>query len=155
MNRETILRVVLSGCVAVWVMACAGVGDRWVAPALHPEEEGENLRYCLDCHDAADENMPYRRYVHTPMFMENHRSVAAQRVEVCFMCHASAYCNDCHGVWVELKPSLKNQTDPQRRMPHRGDYITRHRIDGRTNPTACRRCHGNPKTAQTCRPCHG
>lgn len=155
MDKENLLRIVLTGCVAVWFLACAGSGDRWVAPLLHPEEEGENLRLCLDCHDEADENIPYRRYVHTPMFMENHRAVAVQKSEICFMCHSTSYCNDCHGVWVELKPSLKNQTETHRRMPHRGDYISRHRIEGRTNPAACRRCHGNPKTAQTCRPCHG
>jgi hypothetical protein len=32
--------------------------------------------------------------------------------------------------------------------------LTRHRIDGRINPTKCFRCHGAPKTARSCTPCH-
>jgi hypothetical protein len=39
-------------------------------------------------------------------------------------------------------------------MPHRGDYVTRHRIDGRIDPTACFRCHGSPKRAKLCASCH-
>jgi hypothetical protein len=71
------------------------------------------------------------------------------------MCHQPSYCDTCHGVGVELKPSLKNQTRTNRRMPHRGDYLSRHRIDGRMDPVSCLRCHANRKTAKTCRPCHG
>jgi hypothetical protein len=71
------------------------------------------------------------------------------------MCHKQSACDECHGVWVELKPSLKDQTSNYRRMPHRGDYLSRHAIDGRINPASCYRCHGNPETARTCRPCHG
>jgi hypothetical protein len=26
-------------------------------------------------------------------------------------------------------------------MPHTGDYLSRHRIDGRLDPVSCRRCH--------------
>ena len=155
MNRELLLRIVLLVCITGWLLACAATSERWTPPLTHPEEEGENLKYCLDCHDESDANLPYRRYVHTPLFMENHRPVALQNVNVCYMCHQSRFCNDCHGTWNELKPSLKNQAETHRRMPHRGDYLSRHRIDGRIDPISCRRCHGNPKTAQTCRRCHG
>ena len=89
LNKEMILRTILVLVITGWVLACAGTGDRWVPPAIHPEEEGENLKYCTDCHDASDENFAYRRYVHTPIFMENHRSAAAQKVGVCYMCHTS------------------------------------------------------------------
>ena len=149
------LRVFLLLSIAGWVWACAATEEQWNPPMIHPAEEGENLKYCTDCHDASDDNLPYRRYVHTPIFMQNHRPIAVQKVEVCYMCHKTNYCNDCHGVWTELKPSLKNPTDTQRQMPHRGDYISRHRIDGRIDPVSCRRCHGNPQTTRTCRPCHG
>jgi len=155
MNKENILRVILLFSVAGWFWACAATEERWNPPALHPEAEGENLKYCTDCHDDSDGYMPYRRYVHTPMFMGNHRTVASQKVEICYMCHKPNFCNDCHGIWTELKPSIKNQTDTNRQMPHRGDYITRHRFDARIDPISCRKCHGNPKTTQTCRPCHG
>ena len=155
MNKEIVLRIILLAGIVGWLLACAATGERWVPPLAHPDEDGENLKYCLDCHDENDANIPYRRYVHTPLFMENHRPVALQNVEVCYMCHQSRFCNDCHGTWNELKPSIKNQTETYRRMPHRGDYISRHRIDGRIDPVSCKRCHGNPKTSLTCRRCHG
>lgn len=155
MNKIFFLRIVLSSCLAGIILACAGMEPLWIPPKQHPEEEGENLKYCTSCHDAADENINYKRYVHTPMFMENHRPAAIQNAGICYMCHKSSFCNDCHGVRVELKPSIKNQTRTNRRMPHRGDYISRHRIDGRVNPVSCIRCHGNPKTSETCKRCHG
>jgi hypothetical protein len=70
------------------------------------------------------------------------------------MCHQTSFCNDCHATRVELKPSERHKTETYRRMPHRGNYLARHRIDGRVDPTSCFRCHGNPKTARTCSPCH-
>ena len=155
MKKEIILRICLACCFICFILACAATEERWNPPALHPEEEGQDLKYCTDCHDNSDAYIPYRRYVHTPMFMQNHRSVASQKADVCYMCHRPDFCNDCHGVWTELKPSIKNQTDTGRQMPHRGDYIARHRIDARIDPISCKKCHGNPKTTQTCRPCHG
>ena len=124
-------------------------------PLEHPREEGENYRMCTDCHDAEGEDFPYQRFNHTLYFAANHRQVVYQSQQACYMCHTQSHCNDCHGVCVELKPSIKNQTDTRRWMPHRGDYLTRHIIDARVNPTSCFRCHGNPRTAKTCKPCHG
>ena len=150
---ETLQKIILPGLASLTliglILACAATQDNWPPPAAHVREEGEDLRYCLDCHDAADENFPYRRYVHTPLFSENHRHVANQSSRICSMCHKPSYCDNCHGVGIELKPSTKNQTRPDRRMPHTGDYLSRHRIDGRIDPVSCHRCHGNPKTAQT------
>jgi hypothetical protein len=71
------------------------------------------------------------------------------------MCHQQSFCNDCHATYVELKPSIKNQDATYRRSPHRGDWLSRHRIEGSLDPTSCIRCHRNPKTATTCAPCHG
>ena len=156
---ETLQKSILPGLASLilvgLILACAATQDNWSPPATHVREEGEDLRYCLDCHDAADENFPYRRYVHTPLFSENHRHVANQSSRISSMCHKPSYCDNCHGVGIELKPSTRNQTRPDRRMPHSGDYLSRHRIDGRIDPVSCHRCHGTPKTNQTCKPCHG
>jgi hypothetical protein len=38
-------------------------------------------------------------------------------------------------------------------MPHRGDYITQHQIDGRINPAPCFRCHGR-RNNERCAECH-
>lgn len=155
MKKEIYIVIIVSFCFIGLIMACAGRKEQWISTSQHPAEEGENLKYCMECHDETDENIPYRIFVHTPMFMENHRPVAIQHANICHKCHRVSFCGDCHGVRNELKPSIKNQTRTDRRMPHRGDYISRHRIDGRINPASCRRCHRNPKTLESCNPCHG
>jgi hypothetical protein len=38
-------------------------------------------------------------------------------------------------------------------LPHRGDYLNQHMIDGRINPALCARCHGRTDN-QRCRACH-
>ena len=140
---------------AVWV---AAVPTGWPSsaelPLSHPDE-GEDLRRCLDCHDGGDASFPYARFSHTGLFGEKHSHVARTSQRVCEMCHRPSYCSDCHGVRVELKPSLKRHADPRGLSPHRGDYQTRHRIDGRLDPTKCFKCHGSPKTARSCAKCHG
>jgi hypothetical protein len=123
-------------------------------PLQHPREEGD-LRRCSDCHEAEPDGFPFRRYEHTPLFGDNHRFTATGSQRVCDMCHHPSFCGDCHGAGAGLKPSVKNHTDTRRLAPHRGDYLIRHRIDGRLNPAKCFRCHGRPKAAKTCRPCHG
>lgn len=116
------------------------VKDRAVCAMCHP------VSYCNDCH---------ARYVHSADYGINHRVQAYQGEMICATCHDTSFCNDCHATRAGLKPSLKNQAETYRPMPHRGDYLSRHRIDGRMDPTPCFRCHGNPKAAETCVRCHG
>lgn len=143
--------------VLLLVAACAGLQSSFVPPASHPSEAdmGMPLKVCTDCHDARGEYVAYERYIHSADFGDNHRSQAYQGEALCAMCHQTSFCNDCHATSVELKPSLKNQTETYREMPHRGDYLSRHRFDARLDPTSCIRCHGNPKAAETCVRCHG
>ena len=137
------------------ILACATLQTELVAPRIHPDQEGEDVRMCTDCHETSSETIIYERFNHTIKFAEDHGPVARQQVAFCNMCHKQSFCDDCHGVRVELKPSIKNQTENYRRMPHRGDYISRHVIDARINPAPCYRCHANFETTRTCRPCHG
>jgi len=150
-SRLTILLVSL-----LFLAACASLGTDVLLPVQHPPEAelGQRPPNCLDCHEARGEKLPFERFVHNAYFADNHRQVAYQNAQVCSMCHQRNFCSDCHATRVELKPSLKNATETNRRMPHRGDYLTRHRIEGRVDPSSCFRCHGNPKTAQTCAVCH-
>lgn len=124
---------------------------------VHPEEAdlGNKKPRCSACHDEPESGVVHRRFDHNVYFLENHRILARQRPEICAMCHQQSSCNDCHAVSSELKPSLRRQTDTFRRTQHRGDYLSRHRIDGRIDPTSCFRCHGNPKTSKSCVRCHG
>lgn len=136
-------------------VACVALQTDLSAPRLHPDQEGEELKMCTSCHETSAETIVYERFNHTIRFAEDHGQVARQQGAFCNMCHSQSDCDACHGVWVELKPSSKNPTENYRRMPHRGDYISRHIIDARINPAPCYRCHGNFETAMSCRPCHG
>ncbi len=137
--------------------ACAALDSGRDLPRTHPLADvlGFNPTKCTDCHDARDEKLAFGRFVHTPAWAQSHRQPAAQNETVCTMCHQVSFCNDCHANGAGMKPSIKNQGETYRNMPHRGDYLSRHRIDGRVDPTSCFRCHGNPKSAQTCVACHG
>lgn len=122
-------------------------------PAKHPLKEGENLRTCTYCHEA-DESFPFARYNHGLLFGQKHGAPARSNSAVCLMCHDKKQCNTCHHQHAGLKPELKMHGDPRPQSPHRGDYLTRHRIDGRLNPARCLHCHKRPKTSKSCRACH-
>lgn len=136
--------------------ACTSIQRASRFPAKHPVEAdlGKRPPICIDCHDARSDEFVYEQFNHTVFFGEEHRQQAYRNEQVCSMCHQKDFCASCHATRLELKPSIKNQSDTFRRMPHRGDYLARHRIDGRVDPTSCFRCHGNPKTAATCVKCH-
>ncbi|MDO3376731.1 cytochrome C [Geoalkalibacter halelectricus] len=156
MSSRKILTILLAAGLAGLLISCVA-GNGYRPPKTHPPiyELGERRVYCVRCHGYDNKEMVYERYNHTPYFTDNHRLVTYQNEAVCAMCHEQSFCNSCHATRVELKPSLRNQTENFRRTQHRGDYLSRHRIDGRIDPTSCFRCHGNPKASQTCRPCHG
>lgn len=152
LKKTTLIATLAAGLMLTLVQI--GTGGNYPVPAIHPDQEGNDVRFCTDCHD---DNTPinFPRYEHTRLFVTNHRVEAFQSPEVCGMCHKPRFCTDCHASRSELKPSLKNQTENDRWFQHRGDYISRHKIDARTNPTSCVRCHKNRKTSKTCVPCHG
>jgi hypothetical protein len=155
MAQKSIFSTLTLLAIMLLVAACAGLQTQSKLSARHPTaaELGVTPKVCTDCHQG--DEVPYSRYVHTADFGLHHRPEAAQGEAVCAMCHQTSFCNDCHATRVELKPSLKNQSETYRSAPHRGDYLSRHRIDGRVDPTSCFRCHGNPKSAKNCARCHG
>ena len=154
MYRKKIILITLSIACLMLSLVSISVGGNYAVSAQHPDQEGENLKFCTDCHEEK-ELIDYRRYDHTRLFITNHRMEASQTQEVCSMCHKPRFCSDCHASRGELKASLKNQTENSRWFQHRGDYISRHKIDGRINPASCVRCHKNRKASKTCVTCHG
>lgn len=138
--------------------ACAALKGGVEVPAKHPEELPKGRPTCSaeSCHGTTNEGLPFARFDHSPSFAEGgHRNEAYQQGRVCAMCHAQSFCNDCHVTRSELKPSDRQPTDSYRTFPHRGDYLTRHRIDARIDPMPCFQCHGNPKSSKVCARCHG
>ena len=140
----------------VLVASCASLKNSYRLPVQHPEEVTRN-QMCTECHQTESETIVYERYNHTLYFAgdKGHSQVAKRDAQVCSMCHKQSFCNDCHATYIELTPSIKNQTANYRRMPHRGDYLARHQIDGRIDPISCFKCHGNTKSSKTCAGCHG
>ena len=155
MHRYTATAVLLIG---VGLAACSALKGGIEVPAQHPESLPKGRPTCSaeDCHGNTNEGLPFSRFNHTPSFAEGgHRNEAYQQGKVCAMCHAQSFCNTCHVTSSELKPSDRDSTGTYRIYPHRGDYLTRHRIDARVDPMPCFRCHGNPKGAKLCAECHG
>jgi len=135
--------------------ACAAMNGGYTVPDRHPEELGRGNPVCTECHEADDANIAYAAFSHDGGWASGHRQVAYGNQQLCAMCHNQSFCNDCHVTRDELKPSVRREADTYRQMPHRGDYLSRHRIDARLDPTSCFRCHGNPKSSKTCASCHG
>ena len=156
MQKRSLPILVLLALPLTLLVACAALDGGYVLPAQHPPEAelGRNRPMCTECHDARDEHLVYADFNHTAYFTESHRAVASSSAQVCAMCHQQSFCNTCHATGIELKPSDKNESDTYQRTPHRGDYLSRHKIDGRIDPASCYRCHGNPKAARACAPCH-
>ena len=142
--------------LVVLLVACTTPKGGFLVPSQHPPEAelGARRPVCTDCHERRG-TLAFEEFDHTPFFTSGHRGVASRQAAVCSMCHQPSFCNDCHATAVELKPTERRPTETFRAAPHRGDYLTRHKIEGRIDPTSCFRCHGNPKTARTCVPCHG
>jgi len=115
-------------------------------PERHPIEVDNGL--CSQCHDDKDFGIE-----HLPGWFSEHRFRAAQNEALCSICHAQSFCADCHAGKEEVKPSEKFTEDPKRMMPHRGDYITRHKIDAKIDPAPCFRCHGRGNNRK-CMLCH-
>jgi hypothetical protein len=63
-------------------------------------------------------------------------------VNTCYTCHQKQFCTDCHGV----------------EMPHPAEFASNHGEAGRTNPTACARCHARSEAEAVgtsfCNACH-
>ncbi len=115
--------------------------------AIHPVEPKES-QMCGDCHTDGRSALS-----HTADFSRRHKFYAYQQQRTCSLCHAESFCSDCHAHKEELKPSDKYKEAVARDLPHRGDYLSQHRIDGRINPAWCVRCHGRQNN-ERCRVCH-
>jgi hypothetical protein len=126
--------------------ACANTNS---LPRVHPENVGHNRPDCTECHTDSWSALNHR----APDFIAKHRFYAGTARQVCSSCHTESFCADCHAHRDEIKPSDKFSDDPLRTLPHRGDYMSQHKIDGRVNPISCVKCHGRQNN-ERCASCH-
>ncbi len=136
--------LLLLPALALILFACAKTTSM---AAWHPVEVSYPV-ICSDCHtdDRAVMN-------HTSDFSTRHKFYARQNERTCSVCHKEAFCSDCHAHKEELKPSDKYKDSPELALPHRGDYLNQHKIDGRINPSSCFPCHGRQNN-ERCKVCH-
>lgn len=123
-------------------------------PESHPIEL-KDAPQCTECHSSNNTAAlkPYETFSHSSDFISRHRFYASQTFRMCNACHKVSFCTDCHAYKDELKASDKYSGSPERWLPHRGDYLFQHRIDGRVEPSKCFRCHGR-RNNQVCKRCH-
>ena len=145
----------VTGLIAV-LAACAQLQALPSLPATHPESlaAGQQVS-CAECHDdsAKGTMKPITSFSHTPAFVKNHRFYVSGDSRLCSTCHKESFCSDCHTGKIEIKPSTLYGNRPDREMPHRGNFMTLHKIEGKLDPASCYRCHGRANN-ERCIACH-
>lgn len=142
--------------LTITLAACAQFKASPGLPPYHPETltAGQQVS-CSECHDDQQKgtlkSLP--SFNHTLAFVKNHSLYAANDDRLCALCHKSSFCNDCHTNKGEMNPATKYGYRPDREMPHRGNYMTVHKIEGKLDPASCYRCHGRANN-YSCNNCH-
>ncbi len=145
-NKISLLLVALLTVIIMSVLyACANNAS---IVRKHPVEV-TGLTDCALCH--SDQWSAFNHKVDD--FYRKHRFYAGQQRNACAACHKESFCSDCHAYKEEIKPSDKYKESPERTLPHRGDYLSRHRIEGRIDPASCLKCHGRQNN-EKCKLCH-
>ena len=151
----TLSLLVVAGLFGI-IASCAQMKTVPGLPASHPEAlaVGQQVN-CSECHEDQQKGTmkAFNAYNHSKSFVKNHRFYAASDDRLCVTCHKSSFCTDCHTNQVEMKPSTKYGDRPDREMPHRGNFMTMHKIEGKLDPASCYRCHGRAKNDR-CVACH-
>lgn len=124
-------------------------------PPGHHLELVERPR-CTECHTDSSGAVlkSVDRFNHGSSWYRDHRFYASSDQTLCTSCHRQSFCSDCHSYKNKgIKPSERFSGSPERWLPHRGNYLFRHRIDARIDPAPCFRCHGRQNN-RLCTKCH-
>lgn len=125
--------------------ACANTGS---VARVHPEAV-TGIPNCTECHTDSWGLLNHQAVD----FNKKHGLFASNTRQACAACHQESFCSDCHAHRDEIKPADKFADSPERMFPHRGDYLSQHKIDGRINPASCVKCHGRQNN-ERCATCH-
>jgi len=155
MMRSIVGLRMLAAVAVVLIAGCSILSETQSVPPKHPEELAARRVDCRECHEDVSTGAlkPYETFRHSQVFLGQHGLYASQGQNLCASCHGPSFCQTCHARHEELKPNTKMGDRPDRALPHRGDYLVLHQIDGRLDPGSCFRCHGNKNDAR-CRACH-
>lgn len=125
--------------------ACANTSS---IARIHPEAV-TGFPNCSECHSDSLAAMNHQE----SDFFKKHGFFAGSSRQTCAACHQESFCSDCHAHKEEIKPSDKFADSPERNLPHRGNYLSQHKIDGKINPVSCVKCHGRQNN-ERCASCH-
>jgi len=152
-TNQILTLLTLAGLLAL--SACAQLKALPSLPASHPEELAAGPVSCAECHEDQQKGTmkAFASFNHSRTFVQNHRFYAGSDEQLCVTCHKVSFCTECHTNKADMKPALKNGNRPDRMMPHRGDYLTLHKIEGKLDPASCYRCHGRANN-ERCVACH-
>lgn len=156
MRMKTSLIALAATFVLGLLTACSMLSSEKSFAPSHPEQLGAGRPMCSECHTNELMKGGFKSYAsmdHTPTFVKSHKFQANQDSGSCVSCHAPSFCTDCHGGKVPMTPSTKLGDRPDRMSPHRGGYLTLHRMDGKMDPTSCFKCHGRANNDK-CTACH-
>lgn len=99
---------------------------------------------CRPCHVDLRGLKPETAFKHEGNWLRAHGPLARPSAETCAQCHDQTYCTACHSAaTAPMRPSILYPERVDRTFIHRGDYVSRHRVDAQANPADCRRCHGS------------
>jgi hypothetical protein len=156
MSMKTSLIALAAALSLGLLTACSMLSPEKSFAPSHPETLGAGRPSCSECHTNETMKGGFKTYAamdHTPTFVKNHKYQANQDSNACASCHAPSFCSDCHGGKVAMNPATKLGDRPDRMSPHRGGYMTLHRLEGKMDPTSCFKCHGRANNDK-CTACH-
>lgn len=143
--KNKIFLIMIVPAFASILYACANTTS---IARVHPVE----VTWPADCTECHTDNWAALNHKAAD-FYEKHRFYAEQQKFACYACHQESFCADCHANKEEIKPSDKYKDSPERNLPHRGDYLSQHQIDGQLDPVSCLKCHGRQNN-ERCITCH-
>ena len=118
----------------------------------HEHQKEFDAGRCAGCHvDLAHFGAkPLSTFTHAGNYVREHMRAARSAPDTCATCHDQTFCSDCHNATVGLKIETKFPERVDRDFIHRNDFISRHAIEQRSDPTSCATCHGTT----FCQTCH-
>lgn len=124
--------------------------------SCHEHEEQWKRGECAPCHERQDlvRSLPRTFLRHEGDFARHHGDEAVQSTALCRSCHEETDCNDCHDVTQGMTVERRRPEKVDRSFVHRGDFLARHGMEARSEPSRCVRCH-EPSTCDACHVARG
>lgn len=116
----------------------------------HQKEYDDGL--CQRCHKDLTRYplKPLSLFSHQGNFVKGHARQARAASQTCAQCHEQTFCADCHAQTVSTRIEVKLPERADSDFIHRDDFLGRHSIEAKADPTSCLRCHG----VSSCENCH-